>query len=229
MAQKEIKYENLNGEKSYTKISGFPDRCPACQRGMGPRELGAYETTESYRKNILLVFQCPLDNCKCIFVGYYSATDRLSQYFALMKNYVPIYTEPTSVPESIRKVSKKFSKILWQATAAEECGLKEICGSGYRRALEFLVKDYLISQSGDDKAKSDEIEKKPLGQCISQIPNEKIQAVAKRAAWLGNDETHYYRKWDDMDIKNLKQLIHLTIYWIDAEESTSKYLDDMPE
>lgn len=229
MAIIEVNYESLKGENSYTRISGYPDCCPACNRGMGPRKLGAYETSEGWCKNILIVFQCPLEKCKSIFVGYYSANDKLSQYFVLKRNIVPIYTESSSVPENVKKVSAKFSRIFWQATAAEESGLEEICGSGYRRALEFLVKDYLISQFSDDQSKRNEIEKLPLGECIKQIPDDKIKAVSKRAAWLGNDETHYYRKWDEMDIKNLKQLIQLTIYWIDASESTANYLKQMPD
>ena len=229
MAFKEINYEDLSGKINHTKISGYPDRCPGCRKGIGPRYISAYETVEKWCKNIFIVFQCPLVDCKSIFVGYYSANEPLAQYFVLKRNYIPFLTEPLSLPESIEKISPKFPRIYWQATASEENGLDEVCGSGYRRALEFLIKDYLIAESSDPDSEAKTIEESSLGQCIKKIPDERIQAVAQRAAWLGNDETHFVRKWEDMDLKNLKQLIQLTIYWIDATISTSDYLKQMPE
>jgi len=47
-----------------------------------------------------------------------------------------------------------------------------------------------------------------LSACIQQyIDNEKIKLVSKRAVWIGNDETHYVRKWIEKDIEDLKRLI----------------------
>jgi len=56
-----------------------------------------------------------------------------------------------------------------------------------------------------------------------------VQAVAKRALWIGNDETHYSRKWEDRDINDLVTLIKLTLEWIDIERQSSEYLNEMPE
>jgi hypothetical protein len=53
--------------------------------------------------------------------------------------------------------------------------------------------------------------------------------VAKRAAWLGNDETHYIRKWEDKDLDDLKKLIKLTVLWIEMEQMTKDALVEMPE
>ena len=53
--------------------------------------------------------------------------------------------------------------------------------------------------------------------------------MASRAAWLGNDETHYIRKWVDKDVQNLKSLIDLTIRWIESEIETKQLLTEMPE
>jgi len=33
-----------------------------------------------------------------------------------------------------------------------------------------------------------------------------VKAVANRATWLGNDETHYEKKYEQLDIKHLKEL-----------------------
>ena len=57
----------------------------------------------------------------------------------------------------------------------------------------------------------------------------KIQTVAKRALWLGNDETHYLRKWEDKDLTDLRKLIDLTIHWIEMEKLSEEYIEDMPD
>jgi hypothetical protein len=61
------------------------------------------------------------------------------------------------------------------------------------------------------------------------VKSEQIKEIAKRAAWLGNDETHYVRKWEDKDLKDLKKLISLTLHWIEVETLTLEVIADMPE
>ncbi|MGF6947536.1 hypothetical protein QF028_000029 [Neobacillus sp. B4I6] len=51
--------------------------------------------------------------------------------------------------------------------------------------------------------------------------------MAERAVWLGNDETHYVRKWDDKDLKDLKNLIDLTVYFISMTIKANKYKAEM--
>jgi hypothetical protein len=53
--------------------------------------------------------------------------------------------------------------------------------------------------------------------------------VAKRAVWLGNDETHYERLWEGKTIEDLKRLIDLTVHWIAMEIDTEDALKEMPE
>ena len=68
-----------------------------------------------------------------------------------------------------------------------------------------------------------------LNNCIQDnVQNENIKNVAKRAVWLGNDETHYIRKWADKDVNHLKQLIELTIKWIESEVETERVLQEIP-
>ena len=114
-----------------------------------------------------------------------------------------------SFTETISKISPSFCTIYNQSLSAEQDGLKEICGVGYRKAIEFLIKDYLISKSPDQ---TDSIKKKSLSNCIKDdIVNDNIKAMAKRAAWLGNDETHYLRKWEGKELNDLKKLIDVTL------------------
>ena len=89
------------------------------------------------------------------------------------------------------------------------------------------MKDYLIKQKPD---KETEIRKNFLGKCIElYVDDINIKVCAERATWLGNDETHYERKWEDKDIKDLKNLIELTVTWIELNIRTKNYLEEMAE
>ncbi len=49
------------------------------------------------------------------------------------------------------------------------------------------------------------------------------------AFWLGNDETHYLRKWEQHDVDDLVTLIKLTTNWIEIEHLSKSYVEEMPE
>lgn len=105
-----------------------------------------------------------------------------------------------------------FVKTYNQSSQAECFNLDEIAGIGYRKALEFLVKDYCVAKNPND---TDKILKEHLGDCINNyIVDERIKSLAKVSTWIGNDETHYVRKFEDKDIKDLKKFINTTVYFI---------------
>ncbi len=129
--------------------------------------------------------------------------------------------------DHIKSISDSFCKIYNESQIAEENGLTEICGVGYRKCLEFLIKDYIISIH---PLKAEEVKTKFLSNCIQQyVSNENIKNMAKRATWLGNDETHYVRLWEDKDLRDLKLLLDLTLHWIEMELITKRMIKDMPD
>lgn len=177
------------------------------------------------------ILQCPNDACQHLFVARYKRDGNA-------------YTLDTSVPaeirnieqtETISKVSPDFVKIYDEAHRAEESGLKLVAGPGYRKALEFLIKDYIFTLFTDEDPKvkaahQAAVEKMLLGACIATyIKSEQVKEIAKRAAWLGNDETHYVRKWEGKDLDDLKKLITLTLHWIEIEKLTADVIKDMPD
>ena len=104
-------------------------------------------------------------------------------------------------------------------------GLDNIFGIGLRKALEFLIKDYIIHTKS---ATEEEIKSQFLGFCIKNyIDSEKIKDCALRAAWLGNDEVHYERIWTNKDANDLDSLIKLTLAWIDHSEKTEEFINEM--
>jgi hypothetical protein len=134
-----------------------------------------------------------------------------------------------SFPQSIENISPDFTSIYSEAHVAKEEGMLQICGAGYRKAFEFLIKDYAKSRSSNADEK-EAIEKAFSGNVVRDyISDPRIQAVAKRALWLGNDESHYLRKWTSHDIEDLITLIELAVRWIEIEQLSQAYTDDMPD
>jgi hypothetical protein len=67
-------------------------------------------------------------------------------------------------------------------------------------------------------------------QCIENyVPDGKLKERARRATWLGNDESHYERVWTDHDIEDLKVLIKLTQNLIDDELTAAHYIAGMED
>ena len=63
-----------------------------------------------------------------------------------MRDCVPRELKANALPDELKAISQDFCDIYVEADKAEQLGLKLVCGPGYRKALEFLMKDYLTSQ-----------------------------------------------------------------------------------
>lgn len=224
-------------QRRYTRDKE-PNECPICHFAVHPEEIHwALITVEGRQRfGLEILYQCPRQECQHLFIARYLRSDDdlpgtshpglspgLRQF--VLQELVPTTPQVQYIPPEISSLSPSFPEIYAQSVAAESYGLAEIAGGGYRKALEFLVKDYCISRN---KNKENEIKSSFLGSCISNyIDSPQVKLCAERAAWLGNDEIHYVRKWTDKDISNLKELIILTMNWIHSELLTQNYADDM--
>lgn len=213
---KTISESETEDREDYDKL---PDYCPICHKGIDPRIRFAYR----YGSEAQVIYQCPRDQCHQLFIGYY--WDYSGRYN--LRSVAPIKHPKREFSEYIYRISQPFVDIFNEADNAESIGLSKICGAGYRKALEFLIKDYAISRTPDEETK-EKIKNKWLGVVINDhVDEESIRTTASLAAWLGNDETHYVRIWTDMDIEDMKTLIELTVRWIESEEMTRNYQERM--
>ncbi len=142
-------------------------------------------------------------------------------FFAINRDQHPKFKKVSvNFSDAVRLISPKFVTIYSQSHDAEEHNLDEIAGPGYGKALEFLVKDYLIRKLPQEANK---IKHLSLGDCIRvKIDNPRIKVLAGKARILRNDETHYERKYEELDINDLKKLINATASWIDLEHYTDE-------
>jgi len=93
---------------------------------------------------------------------------------------VPMEVPAKEVSQEIASLSPNFASVYKQALVAETMNLTQLTGLGFRKALEFLVKDYAISKCPEDQQS---IQRKPLAACINEyIKEEYLRECARRAA-----------------------------------------------
>lgn len=219
-----------------------PSECPICHYAVQANEIDwALTSSIGDRRSsdgLEIVYQCSRPECHRYFIARYSRSDVdiLSRGLLgvspgirefILYESVPSTPKKPHIPDEVASTSPLFPEIYTQAIAAETYGLDQIAGGGYRKAVEFLIKDYCISINKDAE---EEIKSSFLAACINKyVDSPQIKLCAERAAWLGNDEIHYVRQWTDKDISNLKELIVLTMNWVQSSILTRKYVKDMPK
>ncbi|MGE4472762.1 MAG: hypothetical protein AB7D20_08180 [Sulfuricurvum sp.] len=223
----------INADSNITVEYNYdPDVCPQCHHALHPKILqGTLNGDVSKRDTLLeIAFKCTHRNCMSMFIGQYKRSQMESRTGTMVGDFkhiksVPLkYIAPTIFPE-VENISPSFKIIYEQAHAAEANQLDEIAGVGFRKALEYLIKDYCIYKNPDNEQV---IKSTMLGAVIQNyVDDGNLKACAQRAAWLGNDETHYIRKWENKDINDLKTLIDLSCVWVKSNILTEKYLHEM--
>lgn len=222
-------------KKAYLKFEGYdygvqvrlPDICPICHKGIYPKFIyGEVIVYEGARYGIAF-YWCP--NCGEIFAAKYFFRDTSKSPVAygktakVISNYAtgeiqsitPHKPKPCVIPVNIETISPDFKNIYQQAKWAKEYNLIDICGISFRKALEFLIKDYCINKSPIDEST---IKKMNLAKCIENyIDSSKIKTLASRSAWLGNDEAHYERLHEERNFEDLEKFIDAIIAYIDME------------
>lgn len=194
-----------------------PNICPMCSHAIQPILLGnRLHYFDGMKGCFSAFFECT--HCQKSFIatydiGYHSKPIGSTHCIATKLLYsAPSCFTKITFDKRITNISPSFEIIYNQALEAEHHNLNEISGIGYRKSLEFLIKDYCAFKNPSD---SNKIYKMSLSQCITDyLDDDRIKKSAKVSAWLGNDETHYIRKFEDKDINDLKRFINTAVYFI---------------
>lgn len=220
---RDAKVRDYGGTEVSIQVDRYPDECPFCHRKIS---MLPFHTGTKNNKQVEIIFRCTNYDCQKLFIAYYQDVGSNSKAYWAFHRTAPSEQKSVEFPQPIIELSPTFVSIYQEAFTVEQLGMSQICGVGYRRALEFLVKDYAIHKHSEEEGN---VKKKALGNCIKDyIADVRIKAVAERAAWLGNDETHYVRKWETKDVDDLKLLIRLTVLWIELEVETERIQKEMP-
>lgn len=224
-----LEYLDLNNHRNAVLIDKKPDTCPVCGKGVQVQFITAHGKKPDYDKGhyVQVVFKCPRIECQALFTAYYTSPSwyrgsrTYDERVYLQKTFIRPYFADEDFDDEIKSLSLKFVDIFSQASIAESMALIDICGAGYRKALEFLIKDYLCLIKSDKK---ESIINSSLGSLIhNEVDDEKIKKLAGLAKDIGNDETHYDKRLEKLSLEDMKKLIKLTIHWISASLLTDEY------
>lgn len=136
----------------------------------------------------------------------------------------------------IQSISPSFIKLYNDAWRIEQLWYKEIAWPWYRKAIEYLIKDFVIhteipdlgEENIEDNEKWKEIAKMSISSCINKyLENPILKEIVTRAFWLWNDQVHYYQKRENKDIDDLKKAISVSMHHIEMSLNAEDILKDM--
>ncbi|MCU7195868.1 hypothetical protein [Turicibacter sanguinis] len=206
------------------------DICPLCNHAISARECHSVITkdgdTVGISNTLNVLFLCP--KCKKSFLAKYTVTYMAPNPYAFevsghyATTLIDVYPKTPKVIEFdtvIRNVSPKFIQIYNESLHAETLGLFEVAGPGYRKAFEFLIKDYLIYLNPKNQ---NDVKADWLSNCIKRLDYQPLTDVCERALWLGNDQTHYVPIYEEYNLNDLKDIIMTAVSWIVLSHRTQK-------
>ena len=209
-----------------------PNICPHCHVVNEPHFKIAFVSKNDKKEDELItVWQCSSKQCYRLFVADYVRRDSNSFKFNRFLNGLPKGPDwPKPIIElnsgnsiDTEKVQKSnFIKTYLQSLEAENYGLDELAGMGYRKAIEYLVKDWAIQNNPD---KRENIQKSWLGAVIKDYYDGDLKEILERATWLGNDQAHYNRLFEEFEINVLKELIDLIMVELDRQYKKAHYIE----
>lgn len=201
-----------------------PDTCPYCDKGIDPIIINKFAYRFYDLCNIIITFKCPC--CEQVFFAKYQLNPMGIGY--MDNELYPFeiiggHKKRLDFSSEIMELSKDFVDNYNDAYIAEQSGCSHIGGIAYRRAFEFLVKDYAIKFNPQD---IESIKKMNLSECVKKyIKDEETKDLLLRTAWIGNDFAHYENKHIDINIVDLKQLIELSMNEIESEIRKKNYIN----
>lgn len=207
--------------ETFTVIHPEFDECPHCHTSIEPILLSSvlvhpHKNVSSRIRTFTFLYKC--NKCKHAFMVELK-TNQLNEsdpYIAFETMLSPSKSVPNrQFSKPIYKISEKFVTLYNQSQVAETTGLSDICGMGYRKALEFLVKDFAIYMHPEDQTS---IKSQPLSQCIDKyMDNIKIKNLSKATTWLCNDEVHYEKRHEEYSLSELKTFLNAVVTAIELE------------
>jgi hypothetical protein len=205
-----------------------PNICPHCHVANEPAHY--FHQQDTVLNTYLSIWRCNYNKCGKLFAvshlsnGSMYVIDRYLN--GLPKG--PIWPKPILELKDGKTIGteelteSKFIKTYLQSLEAESQGYDEIAGMGYRKAIEYLVKDWAINTNPKEKEK---ILKLWLSGIINEFFTGDLKDILERATWLGNDQTHYNKLFEEFNISHLKELIDLIMVELDRDFKKRHYIE----
>lgn len=211
---------NLDDSVKYQVTVEHPTVCPICHKSIYPIYVSGQIEGNS---TVAITYLCRACNrafiTRYLLLGYPGNTFIKTSFIESL----PVCYKGKEFSPRINDLCQSFSTIYNQSSHAEQLGLTEICGLGYRKAIEHLVKAYHHRIYPDLKLPS----KTPLGTYINQIDDDNIKSLAFAAKEIGNGEAHVVQE-TDYDIDDMKEFIEGLVYFVDYKLLVLEAKDKFP-
>lgn len=206
-----------------------PNVCPHCHVRINPHEKWHINSTDTDDIDcVISIWECSNFECYKIFVCLHKWNNNTFEFERYLNGLPkgpdwpkPILELKSSIQQEQENKSN-FIKTYLQSLEAENLGLDELAGMGYRKSIEYLVKDWAIKNNPE---KAEKIEKSWLGQVIKDYYEGDLKDILERATWLGNDQAHYNRLFEEFDLDVLKELIDLIMVELDRQYKKAHYIE----
>jgi len=142
----DIHSRNLNGKELIVSYELIPDVCPLCHHAIVPKLVGSAYAGYYPLGMLQIIYQCTKRDCERVFIAGYKTLNDTGKVHH-WKIITPIEPEPVQFSQDIYNASAMFTAVYSQAIASEAHNLTELTGIGFRKSLEYLVKDFAISQN----------------------------------------------------------------------------------
>ena len=198
----------------------IPKTCPLCGIGNNPtsNDAGKLEIQEGYIFTVQ--HRCP--SCKKYHMTnqeYLHQSDKTTMVL-VYPNKVAFDLDPLFVEHAPR-----FVEFYSEAVEAEKMGLENIAGTGYRSAIECLIKDYALDFKLDDKEYLSN-PKLSFNNAIDRYvkDDELLNGALHFIREVGNDYTHW-DKSSSISLHTMKLYVEIIIQ-IFKSKFMMKYLPD---
>ncbi len=207
-----------------------PNICPHCHITNTPQAIWNSPTKDTDNTaSYISIWKCANAKCQKLFIVLHKLVNSRFIFSRFLNGLPkgPIWPKPIAELNDGTNTSEnqsvsRFIKTYLQSLEAENFGLDELAGMGYRKSIEYLVKDWAIQNNPTEKEK---ITKLWLGDVIKNYYDSDLKEILERATWLGNDQAHYNKLFEEYDINILKELIELIMVELDRQYKKSHYIE----
>lgn len=172
--------------------------CPHCAVASDFSRQSSYSV--EYEESLyFLVVHWKCTNCKKKHVQYYDVdfVNKISKFIA---SYPGVNIKVAS--DAFKELSPRFYDYLSQALFADYHNHQDLAAMGFRSALEILCKDFVIKEMGVAQEKVENMHLQVL--IDTHFPEVKLKNTAHLVRMLGNDYTHYVKRYSTEEYQTLK-------------------------
>lgn len=210
-------YIQLPGSTTMLNVNSVPDRCPGCHSEITPNYISSDFHQENGFKEYAILCSCPLPNCARVFEASYTW-----DVYANAWELAGIESGEEGMHESAAShaagISGSFNIIYNQALKAEQENLPELSCLGYKKALECLVRDFLILKYPQDELS---IRNSTVVVCINKyFEDETIKEITRRTFAPETDLGSGSQLMDNPE--DLKKLVKIIGSWIEMNTAVAE-------